>query len=601
MRVPAASLCLFTGLVLHAQERNVYFGDLHVHTSYSFDAYSFGNRNDPRAAYRYGRGEQVMLPGGIVSQLGQPLDFMAVTDHDIWMGELSLCQDPASAAYNTEPCRLIRNSEKDPSAGREVTRRFVQDLTHSPARHPGAICDPPIGIAGCAERSRTVWQEIRRIADQFYEPGKFTTLVGFEWSGTFGRYGMLHRNVIFRGAQVPDTIETAIDLNNSPERLWEWLEKSCTGDCQALAIPHNTNYGWGLALASTNSDGSPFTAQILNRRARTEPTIEIFQSKGNSECSPGLGTNDEQCAFEQLYQACKNGQKDFCATASDYVRNALKTGLTLEDRFGVNPFKYGFIGSTDTHSSAPGATAESTWHGVLARTDVTPSQRAADTLITFNPGGLAAVWADNNKREEIFDAIKRRETYATSGTRIRIRFFGGWNYARNLHERRDLVRKGYAAGVPMGGDLPGRTSSANAPVFVAWAANDSHSANLQRVQVIKGWAHGDETFERVYDIACSDGLQPDPRTHRCPDNGASVNQNDCSISPDQGAAELSATWRDPDFHAGDKAFYYIRVLENPTCRWSTYDALASNTKPSGKVPASIQERAWSSPIWYSPK
>jgi len=590
--------------------RNAYFGDLHVHTSYSLDAYALGNRNDPRAAYRYGRGDAITLPGGSRTRLKAPLDFMAVTDHDMWLGELSLCLDSNDPAYKSDICRNLRQSDRDPQTALNSMWGLVAHVFKNPAERNPEVCGSAQADDNnkCFQRAQTIWQQIQKNADEFYEPGKFTTFAGYEWTAGFKRLGMLHRNVIFRGGQVPQSVYSAVDLNNSPERLWQWLERDCTGECQVLSIPHNTNYGWGIALASNNSDGTPFTTEGLTRRAKLEHLIEIYQSKGNSECSPGLGTNDEQCSFEQLFKPCKPGESAFCAVASDYVRNALKTGLLLEGQYGVNPFKYGFIGDTDTHSSTAGSTEENNWHGGAGLLDERPESRLSDTMaaempvrqVLNNPGGLAGVWAEENTRESIFDALKRRETFATSGTRIRVRFFGGWTYRSDLSRSRNLISGAYQNGVPMGGDLPARPSQTKAPRFVAWATKDPNSANLQKIQIIKGWADGGATQEKVYDVVCSDGLKPDKNTHRCADNGAKVNLTDCTYSNDKGASELSATWTDPDFKPTERAFYYVRVFENPTCRWSTYDANRVHAKLSEYVPAVIQERAWSSPIWFTP-
>ena len=579
--------------------RNAYFGDLHVHTSYSLDAYIGGNRNDPRAAYRFGRGEPVVLTGGVKNQLRVPLDFMAVTDHDIWLGEVSLCTDPKEAVYDSEVCKGIRDYAKNPGAASPLD--FGHFSAQNPARRDERICGSPDTAAGnCNDRAKTVWKDLQQIAQEFYEPGKFTTFIGFEWTANMKRIGMLHRNVIFRSTTVPDAIASAVELNNRPEQLWQWLEKSCTGDCQALSIPHNTNFGWGVALDTKNSDGTPFTREILQRRARTEPLIEIFQMKGNSECAPGLGTTDEQCSFEQVFEACKPGEDAFCAVPRDYVRNALKTGLVLGDQFGVNPFQYGFIADTDTHSSNPGATEEKgeLGYGTPVKDDATLSKDFPINRGAFNPGGLAGVWAEQNTRESIFDALKRRETFATSGTRIRVRLFAGWNYPSALDKRQDLVQVGYKDGVPMGGELHG--ARGKAPRLVVWAIKDPNSANLQKIQIVKGWSRGTETFEKVFDVVCSDNLRPDPQSHRCPDNGARVNLTDCSVTANKGVAELSVTWTDQEFNKSDRAFYYARVLENPTCRWSTEAAVQAKVPLSAKFPATIQERAWSSPIWYTP-
>jgi hypothetical protein len=590
--------------------RNAYFGDLHVHTSYSLDAYALANRNDPRMAYRFGRGEAVVLPGGKLSQLKAPLDFVAVTDHDMWLGELALCLDPNDPAYKTSTCRDLRQADQDLPAALKSMWGFVSHIFKDPAERDPEICGTATADENnkCFQRAQTIWQQIQKNADEFYEPGKFTTFAGYEWTAGFKRLGMLHRNVIFRGQSVPQAVYSSADLNNSPERLWAWLDKACTGDCQVLSIPHNTNWGWGIALASNNSDGTPFTAAGLSQRAKLERLIEIYQSKGTSECATGLGTNDEECNFEQIFQPCKDGETAFCSVASNYVRDALKRGLTLEGKFGTNPFKYGFVGDTDTHSSSPGATEEDNWNGMSGLVDNRPQARLNANMgaempvrtVMNNPGGLTGVWAEENTRESLFDALKRRETFATSGTRIRVRFFGGWNYPANLSRSRNVVQKSYQNGVPMGSDLPSNSTSAKAPRFVVWATKDPNSASLQKIQIVKGWTDAGETHEAVYDVVCSDGLKPGADTHRCADNQAKVNLTDCSYPKNKGAAELAGTWIDPAFEPKERAFYYLRVFENPTCRWSTYDANRLKVKLSPYVPATVQERAWSSPIWYTP-
>ena len=577
--------------------RNAYFGDLHVHSSWSLDAYMLGgNRDDPSVAYRYGRGDTITRPdGSVIGPLRVPLDFMAVTDHDAWLGEVHLCEDITDAAYDTPTCRDVRANQ---GFGQLYFSHGVRGL------RPPEICgESGIGPQNkCYERSTHLWHEIQENADAFYEPGTFTTFPAYEWTGQPPGVGHLHRNVIFRGDAVPEWGGSAVEMQNRPERLWEWLDSACTGECQVLAIPHNTNWSRGVALAPRNSDGSPFTEEILTRRANAEPLVEIFQIKGNSECYVGLGTADEECNFELYYPVCTPGQEGAgCAYASDYVRNALKTGLTVEAEHGANPFKYGFIASPDEHKSMPGATDE---QGFTYKFDLTGEfgapfgeQPATGGNIT-NPGGLAGVWAAENTRESIFDALRRRETFGTSGTRIRVRLFGGWTYADDLHTDRDLVEEAYATGVPMGADLPTPPAEAEAPRFVVWATKDADAANLQKIQIIKGWADGGQTHEEVYDVVCADGLTPDAQTHRCADNGATVDLSDCSYSSDKGAAELSTTWTDPQFDPSDRAFYYARVLENPTCRWTTYRALANQSQIP--EPAVIKERAWSSPIWYTP-
>ena len=583
--------------------RNAYFGDLHVHTSWSLDAYNGGNRlNDPSVAYRYGRGEVVNGPNGS-EQLRMPLDFMAVTDHDSMLGEAALCVDPADAVYNTRVCRDLRTR----GIGMLNTPVYTKDF-----RHNLDICGEG-DQSGCLQRAAHRWHEIQTNAHTFYQPGKFTTFAGYEWTGMreVGKYGAhLHRNVIFRGTTLPEWGGSAVEMKHQPERLWAWLERACTGECQVLTIPHNTNYSLGISLAANNSDGTPFTREILERRANIERLIEIHQIKGNSECGVGVGTTDEDCNFEQAFPVCKPGEDMRCALYADYARNALKSGLLVETQQGVNPFKFGFIGSTDTHRSSGGSADESAvTTGVIGDKQLAFPIGPATPRSTNpyaggggqNPGGLAAVWAEENTREAIFDALKRREAFATSGTRVRVRFFAGWTYPESLHTSRNLVEQAYKNGVPMGADLPSRPANVKAPRFVVWASRDPHSANLQKIQIIKGWTLRGQTLEKVYDVACSDGLKVDARTGRCPDNGATVNLADCNVSADRGAPELSATWTDLNFEPSERAFYYVRVLENPTCRWTMRRALATNSKPPAGEALVTQERAWSSPIWYTPR
>ena len=378
-----------------------------------------------------------------------------------------------------------------------------------------------------------------------------------------------------------------------------------------VAIPHNPNLSGGLAFDEFG--WTPYTTEMLRLRAWAEPLVEIHQIKGNSECYRGLGTTDEECNFENYYPVCEPGQRSGCAHAPDFVRNALKTGLQLEADFGVNPFKFGFIASPDDHQSLPGAADEddftdkpvkfSSGGGLAVIGRPRGWDEQADGGNISNPGGLVGVWAEANTREAIFDALRRRETFGNSGTRIHVRFFAGWDYPADLDARRDMVEAAYAGGVPMGSDLPAPPAgdAGDGPRFVVWATKDPASANLQKVQIVKGWAEADgQTAEQVYDVACADGLAPDPVTRRCADNGARVNLSDCSHSAGLGAAELSTTWTDPDFDPALRAFYYVRVLENPTCRWTTHRALARGTAPPPSDPPTVKERAWSSPIWYTP-
>ena len=582
--------------------RNAYFGDFHVHTSWSLDAYTLGgNRDDPSLAYRFGRGESVTKSDGSVLRLRVPLDFMAVTDHDVWLGEVHLCEDVNDSAYDTPTCRGVR-------AGQGFRQLYREN--GSRGRRPPEICgESGIGPQNkCYERATHLWHEIQKNADAFYEPGRFTTFPAYEWTSNPPGYGHLHRNVIFQGSAVPEWGGSSAEMQNRPERLWEWLKSACTGECQVVAIPHNPNLSGGIAFAEYG--WIPHTPEILTLRAWAEPLVEIHQIKGNSECYRGLGTTDEECNFETYYPVCEPGQVTGCAHASDFVRNALKTGLRLEAEYGVNPFKFGFIASPDDHQSLPGAADEDDFADkpVKFGTGGTLTEMRGqagwwddqpDGGNISNPGGLVGVWAEANTRESIFDALRRRETFGNSGTRIHVRFFAGWRYPADLHTRRNLIEEAYRTGVPMGADLPTPPSAGATPRFVVWATKDAASANLQKIQIVKGWVDADgQTAEQVFDVVCADGLEPDARTHRCADNGARVDLSDCSYSSNTGAAELSMTWTDPDFDPNQRAFYYVRVLENPTCRWTSYRALARGV--SIPDPAVIKERAWSSPIWYTP-
>jgi len=599
-------------------ERHPLFGDLHVHTSYSLDGYIIFNRTTPRDAYIFARGGEIDFYRH-PRRLDIPLDFVSVTEHAEFLGESLLCADASTDAYATDMCIDIRNEHQDPAV---ENRTFVNVLlkvfkAEKPVR--SLIC----GDAGkdCIAASRTRWKEIQEIADEFNVPGEFTTLIGYEWTGQQG--GNRHRNVIFRNNLVPQTAWSMIEVANV-EELWRKLDEECLPPCEVLTISHNSNQSNGLRFAGVNPDGTSFSAEQASYRAAHEPLVEIMQFKGESECRYGLGTEDEFCDFEKydLRPVCPGkpregsslqcapecdafGQPKGCVWARNYTRNALKIGLQFEQLIGANPYKFGVLGSTDTHNANPGNTTEDNYKGNFGYLDASAEDRlllALKTgfkLLPRNPGALAGVWAEENTRDSIFNALKRRETFGTSGTRILVRFFGGWDYPQTLEEGTDLAELGYRNGVPMGADLPTKNKNAM-PRFLIWAAKAVNGRKLQRAQIIKGWLENGESKERVYDVLCSEGLQPDPDSLRCPDNGVRVNLNDCTVLEDKGAIELQGLWEDPDFKPGQHAFYYARVLENPGCRWSTYDALRLDRQAPIDAPSTIQERAWSSPIWYTP-
>ncbi len=599
-------------------QRKPYFGDLHIHTSYSLDGYIIFNRTTPRDAYVFARGGEIEFYKN-PRKLEIPLDFASVTEHAEFLGESLLCSDPSSKAFLTTMCSDMRNEDQDPEL---ENRTFVNVLlkvfkAKKPVRP--VIC----GNKGedCLQASRTRWKEIQQIADDFNKPGEFTTFIGYEWTGQQG--GNRHRNVIFRNNIIPDTAWSMIEVP-TVEELWAKLDEECLPPCDVLTISHNSNQSNGLRFAGVNPDGSPFNKKQAAYRAAHEPLVEIMQFKGESECRLGLGTEDEFCNFENfdLRPICpqavaagsslkcapecdSNGQPKGCIWARNFTRNALKIGLEFEENIGANPYKFGVLGSTDTHNSNPGNTSEHNYMGNFGFLDakaedrLIPALKTGFKLLSRNPGALAGVWAEEITRESIFNSLERRETFGTSGTRILIRFFGGWNFPEQLEDSMDLAKLGYENGVAMGADLPSAFTGI-APRFLIWAAKGIDGRKLQRAQIVKGWLENGESQEQVYDVLCADGAEVNKDTLRCPANAVEVNLNNCSVVEDSGAVELKGVWEDPDFDAGQRAFYYARVLENPGCRWSTYEANRLGRKPPVEAPSTIQERAWSSPIWYSP-
>lgn len=599
--------------------RKAYFGDLHVHTAFSFDAWTYDVRTTPADAYRFARGETIRLPpldedgvGTTEVRLDRPLDFAAVTDHAEYLGEVSLCTTPGSPAYDTQTCVEYRppissffnlNVGADPP----VRASFCQDNTL------------------CTDAAAPVWKVTQEAAEEAYDRTsecRFTTFVAYEYSlsplGT-----NLHRNVIFRNEKTVLSPITTFEAEK-PSDLWRMLSVQCKNGllgCDVLAIPHNSNLSNGrlfeVEYPGAKTEDEQRAAAAL--RAEMEPLVEVYQHKGDSECIPGLGPAigepDELCSMEKQhfppYDDCgldgtgNGGLGGFgCVSWRDYVRGALETGLLEGERLGENPYKLGFIGSTDTHNGTPGATEEATFRGHLGNQDQSPEAALAGNAIAGTPilssaGGLAGVWAEENSRDALFDALRRRETFATSGTRIVVRMFAGWDYPADLCDRADLVAEGYRRGVPMGGDLP-PPGQAGAPVIVVSALRDAGTkerpgAQLQRAQVVKLWIDEAGTpHEAVFDVA------GDAK------NGAAVDTATCETKG-PGADALCAVWTDPTFDPDRPALYYARVVENPTCRWSTH--LCNSLSPEKQAalgcgslgaPATVQERAWTSPVWYTP-
>lgn len=588
-------------------DRNVYFGDLHIHTKNSFDAYIFNIRTTPDDAYEFGMGGTIKHPLGYDLKLeGPPLDFMAVTDHAAYLGHLEAMNtagtklsklDMAKNMFSTDPDKIIEAFQLIGGAVRDGKK---MDGVYDPA------------IVG------NVWQQIVDSAEKYNKPGKFTTFAGYEYTavrvtrGEDGGFagGNLHRNVIFRGS-APDMPFATVDSAN-PEDLWSWMDDQREAGNDAMSIPHNSNVSDGEMFKMETYNGQPLTKAYAEKRIRNEPLVEITQVKGTSETHPSLSPNDEWADFE-IYDKLLGSMVTSKTAKGDYVRQAIANGLKLTMEIGADPFHFGFIGSSDTHVAGGSFDEKHFWSkigivdgspesrgsippgGKKSWEGVTVDPRAANWFSRWSASGYAAVWAEQNSREAIFDAMRRKETYATTGTRIKLRFFGGFGFDEALLDDPEMVSRAYKGGVPMGGYLVGN----KAPGFIIWAMRDAMSAPLQRVQVIKVWTDGGEAKEKVFDVACSDGGIPDAN-FRCPDNGAKVDLSNCSISTDKGAPELKTFWRDPEHKAGQRASYYVRVLENPVCRWSTWDALRASVAPNPALPKTIQERAWSSPIWYVP-
>ncbi|MEE2678099.1 MAG: DUF3604 domain-containing protein [Myxococcota bacterium] len=627
--------------------RNAFFGELHVHTRYSMDAYSWDVRDTPDDAYRFAMGEPILLPpldadGNQTRsiQIERPLDFAAVTDHAAYLGPVRACTREDSPVYDVAGCRVFRGTGLSESALGDLGARMVGFFDIPDGELPmTSMLDPTafsVSICGedgarCREERATVWEDIQDAAERWNDTSpecRFATFKAYEYTAT-PQLSKVHRNVIFRNAAVPELPISWMDERDA-QGLWRQLELQCidagTG-CDALTLPHNSNLSNGRIFALGYKD-LPLDEQRVHarRRAALEPLVEISQIKGDSECRNGMwkiaGGTDDLCEYEKLRQMwgapedCEDGTgmgalaNQGCQSRLDFVRYALVEGLVEAERIGVNPIKVGIVAATDTHDSNPGDTEEWSFPGWSGNQDASKEARLGDTVLAeapvgrrfglvSNPGGLAGVWAEENSRDSLFGAMKRRETFGTSGPRMKPRFFGGWGYAADLCDASDFVAQGYAGGVPMGGDLQSPPPAAGAPVFAVSALRDPGTperpgGKLQRIQVVKGWSGEDGVFHQaVYDVAGS------------ADNGAGVDLDTCTPTG-PGADSLCAVWTDPEFDPDAHAVYYARVVENPSCRWNAWQCLEF---PEGERPAAcsdpalpqvIQERAWTSPIWYAP-
>ena len=596
----------------HDPVRQPFFGDTHVHTALSFDAWGQGTLATPGDAYRYAQGEPIGIQpydpeGGTRErvQLRRPLDYAVVTDHSDLLGETRICGDPSLPGHESLVCRVVR---RFPKLGYALVNGHVYS-NESPSRY--SFCGED-GQA-CLEAGRSPWQEIQDAAEAHYDRSEtcsFTTFVGYEWTGMPGGNN-IHRNVIFRNATAQSYPTTYIETPTQ-EGLWSALETECLdagSGCDVLAIPHNSNVSGGRMFTVNRPDGTPLTAGDARTRARLETLVEITQHKGDSECRPGAA--DEFCDYESL-RFPRLGEMVSPAVDPSampplmYVREVLGEGLLQSQRIGVNPFQFGVLGATDTHFGTPGMVDEDEYRGHAAGTvDARFGIPAYPDRSDFNPGGLGVLWAEENSRDSLFAAMRRREAYGTSGPRIVVRFFGGWEFPDNFCAASDFAERGYAEGVPMGGELPPRPGT-GAPRFAVSALRDPGGAgvpttDLQRIQVVKGWVEGDRVREKVFEVAGN------------PDSTADVDFATCRPRG-EGFEKLCGVFEDAEFDAGVPAFYYVRVLENPSCRWNAWVCLERGVDclDAGRVPSelrdccdpevarSIQERAWTSPIWYTP-
>jgi hypothetical protein len=574
-------------------DNNAYFGDVHVHTGWSFDGFTNGSRTTPTDAYAWAQGKAITGSGGPEMQLKTPLDFYMVSDHAEYMGVFNQMANPDSPLSKTELAKAV--TSPDANVRMQAFAGILRDM--SAGKRDPQLSDPAL--------ARTVWAEIVKAADANYVPGKFTTFAGFEWTSN-PQQRNLHRVVVFRDtAKLPELVLSALD-SEDPETLWKWMDDLRAKGSVLFAIPHNGNASDGRMFETIKFDGKPIDAAYNKTRAANEPLYEITQIKGTSETHPALSPTDEFAGFEQWDYTLSADYQRPTHRKGSFARQALLDGMSQAASGAGNPFKYGFIGDTDTHNAA--ATHEEfNYTGKFAfennakeRLTGVPGAPAGQVqqIQEFSSGGLAGVWAPQNTREAIWDAMQRKETFGTSGPMMKVRFFGSFDYAADDVKKPDFVKTAYAKGVPMGGDL--KPGAGKAPTFLVMALKDPKSGNLDRIQIVKGWldAAGKQR-EKIYDVAWS-GERKIGANGKLPAVGSSVDLKTATYTDAIGAAQLAAGWTDPDFKPGERAFYYARVLEIPTPRWNTYDAVRQQMAPLTKVPATLQERAWSSPIWYAP-
>jgi hypothetical protein len=582
-------------------DRNAYFGEEHIHTSWSVDAWLMGNRlTGPDDAYKYAQGQTIKHPMGYDIKIDTPMDFMGVTDHSEYVGVTKQANTPGSAVSKMPEAQpLILKNSNDQA---EIQRAFNYLLTLASA--------PPVKAFMSPEVAGTVWTENVQIANANNHPGKFTAFCSYEYTSQNNNIN-LHRNIFFRDcAHVPPMPFSSMDSWH-PEDLWKWMDAQRKSGNELLAISHNANLssGW-MYPVDLDSFGRPIDAAWAASRDRNERLVEIKQIKGQSETHPLLSPNDEFASYELdtilLGLGPTVGRID--KIQGSYGRQAYKDGITMQDVRGYNPYKFGMAGGSDSHNTGSPYRHDN-FFGGHAEIDGTVDRRLAGVLAfgtadvrLENPGGLTGVWAEENTRESIWDAMYRKETFGVSGPHIKVRFFGGWNYNKNAFDTKEWVHQAYANGVPMGADLLAipQDGKGTAPRFVVWAVKDPTSGNLDRIQIIKGWTQNGQSFEKIFDVVWAGDRKPDKWTGRVPAVRSTVDIEKATYTNDEGSTELKTVWADPDFNPSLHAFYYARVLEIPTPRWTLIQAVKAGVPPPDVVPLIGQERAWSSPIWYTP-
>jgi hypothetical protein len=566
--------------------KDAYFGETHLHTGVSMDAFIGGNRLTPDDAYRFAKGEKMMVNGSL-HRISRPLDFCAVTDHSEFMGEAYSLMNPGAPGYD-DPVAVSFREASDLETALGLYGKYVLE----PLAGGG---DPHPPFFQGKEAIKSTWRKNWEATEKHYEPGTFTTIHGYEWTSAPGGAN-LHRNVLFRDANVPE-IPFSSNESTDPEDLWAWMQVQRSEGRKLFAMPHNSNESKGLLFGEATLSGKPYSSTYAELRASMEPLIEMMQVKGNSEVVAKFWEADEFADFENALTIQDYNDRVF--KKQNFVRYGLDRGLKYKADLGTNPFKYGFVGGTDNHNGSPGNVAEDNYSvGSHGLTDRQPEARAKNALegemliADTNPGAITGVWAKSNTRGDIWDAMLAKETFATSGPRIKVRAFAGQGFSTTYDSYTKLVEDGYARGVPMGGDYKIK----KAPQILVWAAKDPDGPNLDRIQLIKGWLEDGKMMDRVYNVVTSgDRLHKDGTVE--PIN-APIDLKTGQFNTEKGSTELMGVWTDPDFDPTEQAYYYVRVLQLPTARWTLYDEIREGVKYPDSVKKQIVERAWASPIWY---